>query len=135
MNFNDLSKDVMKIIFQHVFHNETIPNINKMKLLSKKICKVINEMPTLYHGKYMQLWDKSIGKHSYGRSHVKDLWWRDTFSDLVITLKTPQCVRFMDEKHDIISDKAHQLWLEGFSNDGTTNWFEAIKRLVYIYDE
>lgn len=115
--FDDLPKDVIKIIFGYVLHSETLITINKMKLLSKRICNSINESSTLYHGKYISWWYNTILKkgkgfrnsrlrrspscgtpftekpyipplNPYDRDDVPDgWWWYDTFSDYAIRLK------------------------------------------------
>ena len=122
VSLNDLPKDIIKVIFKYVLHDKTITEINRMKLVSKIICKSINECPTLYHGKYISWWHKNIIQKRRGFRHAKlrrspscgtfgpyeppllpyvveDWWWYDTFDDHAIRFpktQQPEIVRFMD---------------------------------------
>jgi hypothetical protein len=123
-NFEDLPKDIIKLIFLLAFRDETIININNMKFLSRKIAQTINDCSELYHGKYLDLWyhTKIMNKkgfrsarlregpdygrfgepifflHPYDRSDVNHWWWYEALSDYAILPKEkpPAIVRWMD---------------------------------------
>lgn len=162
MHFNDLPLDIIKMILCLALKDDTIININNMKLLSKKVCKAINQSHSLYHGKYGKWWYEEIVQkkrgfrsarlhegpdcgtftyepplHPYDPNDV-EWWWYSVFDENALKPKRLQQVRFMDardDKREIISSKAYDLWMNGYSNDPNVNWAEAKRRLPFIWDE
>lgn len=99
MNFNNLPKDIIKLIFLDVLKDESIQKINNMKFLCKQAWIAINDSPCLYYGKYAQLWHGHvINGTGIRRAYLYSDVLSESLSIYEIKLITPRIVRYMDER-------------------------------------